>query len=222
MHIPDGFLSPLTYAPLYVGAVAAWSYGLQRLKRDLDQSTVPLLAVLTAVCFVFSMVAVPLPGGTTAHATGVALLALLFGIWPGFIAFSVVLFLQALVFGDGGITALPVNALAMGLAGGAAARLVFHLLRGVRESVALFVAGWLSVNLAALLVALVLGLQPLIAHDEAGNPLFFPFGLSITLPAVLLPHALIGLGEGVLTLVVYRFSRRYLPDLEKHPAQNEQ
>jgi cobalt/nickel transport system permease protein len=71
-----------------------------------------------------------------------------------------------------------------------------------------FAAGWLSVNVAALLLALVLGLQPIIAHTEEGHPLFFPFGLSVTLPAVMIPHALIGVGEGVLTLLMWRFVER--------------
>ncbi len=214
MHIPDGFLSPQTYLPLYGIAVASWAYGLRRSKESLAQEALPLLSVLTAVCFVLSMVAVPLPGGTTAHATGVAVLALLFGVWNGFIAFSVVLFLQAVLFGDGGVTALPVNALAMGLAGGTAAVLVFKLLRRFNEGVALFMAGWLSITLAALLVAVALGLQPWLAHDQAGHPLFFPFGLQVTLPALLIPHLLIGIGEGLLTVAVYRFSRRYLGNQE--------
>ena len=70
------------------------------------------------------------------------------------------------------------------------------------------VAGWLSVNAAALLLALVLGIQPLIAHTEEGQPLFFPFGLSVTLPAVMIPHALVGIGEGVLTLFMWRLLAR--------------
>ena len=69
---------------------------------------------------------------------------------------------------------------------------------------ALVAAGWLSVNASALLMALALGLQPVIARAEDGQPLFFPFGLSITLPAVMVPHALIGIGEGVLTLLMFR------------------
>jgi cobalt/nickel transport system permease protein len=119
-----------------------------------------------------------------------------------------VLLLQALLLGAGGVTSMPVNALAMGLVGAAAARAAYHLLRPLHEASALVTAGWLSVNASAFVVAVALGLQPLIAHSADGRPLFFPFGPSITLPAVMVPHAAIGLGEGVLTLLVVRFVRR--------------
>ena len=115
------------------------------------------------------------------------------------------LLLQALLFGAGGITALPVNALAMGLAGAAAAWLAFSSLRGWNERVALFAAGAVAVLLPALLVALALGIQPLVAHAPDGTPRFFPFGLSVTLPAVLLPHLVVAVGEGVLTVIAYRY-----------------
>ena len=119
-----------------------------------------------------------------------------------------VLAMQALLFGDGGITALPINALAMGLAGSFAALATWKLLGRFHEAVALFLAGWLSIVLPAVLVATVLGLQPAIAHDAGGAPLFFPFGLHVTLPAVVLPHLLVGIGEGVLTLLGWRYLTR--------------
>lgn len=199
MHIPDGFLSPQTYLPAYALCAGLWWLGLRRLRRELDADTLPYLAVFTALSFVLMMLALPLPGGTTVHAAGIALLAVNFGLWAGFLAVSLVLAMQALLFGDGGVTSLAVNALAMGFVGSAAARLAWRLISPVQETAALLVAGWVSVVLPALLVALVLGIQPAIAHDAAGRPLFFPFDLGITLPAILLPHVLVGLGEGVLT-----------------------
>jgi cobalt/nickel transport system permease protein len=208
MHIPDGFLSPQTYLPAYAVCAGLWGVGLARLKASLDEETLPYLAVLTALSFVLMMVAIPLPGGTTAHAAGIALLAVNFGLWMAFLAVSLVLAMQALLFGDGGITALAVNALAMGFVGSAAARLAWRLLRPLHEGTALFLAGWLSVVLPALVVALVLGIQPALAHDAAGRPLFFPFDLTVTLPAVLLPHLLMGVGEGVLTWLGYRYLAR--------------
>jgi cobalt/nickel transport system permease protein len=124
-----------------------------------------------------------------------------------------VLLLQALVWGAGGHTALPVNALAMGLAGSATAILAFKLLRPLNESLAVALAAWLAVMVSAALIALVLGIQPLIAQRPDGAPLFFPFGIEITLPALLIPHALIGLGEAALTLAVWRYAkaRKWLP-----------
>ena len=204
MHIPDGFIAPQMYLPAYGVAAGLWTYGARRLRSTLREETIPRLAVLTAFCFVVMMVMVPLPGGTSAHATGIALLAIVFGVWTAFVSVSLVLLLQALLFGAGGVTALALNALAMGLVGSAAARYSYLLLRRIHEGFGLVAAGWLSVNAAALLMALALGVQPVIAHAEDGQPLFFPFGLSIPLPAVMIPPALIGIGEGVLTLLMFR------------------
>ncbi len=208
MHIPDGFIAPQMYLPAYGVAGGLWAYGVRRLRASMEDETIPRLAVLTAFCFVAMMVMVPLPGGTSAHVTGVAMLAILFGVWMAFLSVSLVLLIQALLFGSGGITALPINALAIGMAGGAAAWCAFGLLKHVHEGFALVVAGWLSVNLSALLVAIALGVQPLIAHRADGSPLFFPFGLSVTLGAVMVPHLIIGVGEGVLTLLMYRFVKQ--------------
>jgi cobalt/nickel transport system permease protein len=208
MHIPDGFISPQTYLPAYVAAAGLWTYAARRVKRDLDADTLPFLAAYTALSFVLMMIALPLPGGSTVHAAGIGLLAVSFGGWMGFLAISLVLAMQALLFGDGGITALPINALAMGFVGSFAAVAVWKGLARFNESVALFLAGWLSIALPAVLVALTLGMQPLIAHDAQGAPLFFPFGLNITLPAIVLPHLLVGLAEGVMTVLGYRYLTR--------------
>lgn len=208
MHIPDGFIAPQVYLPLYAVAVPLWAFALRQVRRSLDERGIPLLAVVTALAFVLSMIAVPLPGGTTVHATGIGLLAVLFGVWTAFVSLSLVFLMQALLFGDGGITALPLNALAMGLAGSAVAAGVYRLLRARNERLAVFLAAALAVLVAALLVALALGVQPLIAHRPDGTPLFFPFGLSITLPAVLLPHLVVAVGEGVLTVLIVGFVTR--------------
>ncbi|MBM4179999.1 MAG: energy-coupling factor ABC transporter permease [Betaproteobacteria bacterium] len=208
MHIPDGFISPQTYLPAYALAAGLWGYAARRVHRQLDADTLPFVAAYTALAFVLMMVALPLPGGTTAHAAGIGLLAVCFGGWMAFLAISLVLAMQALLFGDGGITALPINALAMGLVGSFCALAAWKLLTRLHETLALFLAGWLSIVVPAALVAVVLGMQPAIAHDAQGAPLFFPFGLSITLPAVVLPHVLVGIAEGVLTVLGYRYLTR--------------
>lgn len=208
MHVPDGFISPKMYVPAYAVAATVWTIALARVRRTLDAEIVPLLGVVTAGTFMLMLIAVPLPGGATAHATGVALLAVTFGVWMSFLSVSMVLVLQALLLGTGGITSLPINALAIGLVGGALASWSFHSLRRANQTLALFVAGWLSVMVSSAIVAVALGLQPSIAHRADGTPLFFPFGLSITLPAVLLPHALVGIGEGILTVIAFRFVER--------------
>ena len=205
MHIPDGFISPKTYLPAYGLSAGLWMYGLSRLREKMDEEAVPMVAVLTALSFILMMILIPLPGGASAHAMGVAILAVLFGVWVSFTSISLVLLIQALLFGDGGITSLPVNALAMGFAGSVSAYYVFRLLRPFQLRAALFAAGWFSVNISALVSAVVLGIQPAIAHTAEGMPLFFPFGLSTTLPAVMIPHSLIGIGEGILTVLMFQF-----------------
>ncbi len=207
MHIPDGFLSPQTYLPAYAAAAGAWAWAARGLRDRLDETTVPRLAMLTALAYGLGLVMVPLPGGTSGHAVGVAILALIFGVRSAFLAYSLVLLLQSLLFGAGGITALPVNALAMGLVGAGAAVMAKRLFSGVNETLAVAVAAWLSVVLPGVVVALVLGSQPIIAHKADGTPLFFPFGIEVTLPAVLIPHFAIGVGEAVLTVLVWRYAR---------------
>lgn len=208
MHIPDGFLSPQTWIPAWGLAAGAWGWAARDLRQRLDESTVPRLAMLTALAYGLGLIMVPLPGGSSGHALGVALLTLLFGLKPAFLAYSGVLLLQALLFGAGGITSLGLNALTLGLTGGATALGLFRLLRPLHEETAVALATWGSVMASALLLALVLGAQPLLASRADGTPLFFPFGWSITLPAMLIPHLFIGLGEAALTLLVWRYARR--------------
>lgn len=207
MHIPDGFLSPQTFLPAYAVAGVAWLWAARGLRRQLDEQTIPKLAALTALAYGLGLIMLPIPGGTSGHLLGVAILALLFGVRLAFLSYSLVLVLQSLLFGAGGITALPVNALAMGLVGSVAAVSVHRLLRPWSAFVAVVAAAWCSVLLPGLIVGVVLGLQPLIAQRADGSPLFFPFGWAIVLPAVLVPHALIGVGEAMLTWFVWRFAQ---------------
>lgn len=207
MHIPDGFLSPQTYLPAYAIAAGAWAWAAKGLREKLDETTVPRLAMLTALAYGLGLVMVPIPGGTSGHALGVAILALIFGVRSAFIAYSIVLLLQSLLFGAGGITALAVNALAMGLLGSVSAIAAYRVVHKVGDTVAVSVAAWLSVVVPGVIVALVLGIQPLVAQKPDGTPLFFPFGLNITLPAILIPHMIIGLGEAVLTVLVWRYAK---------------
>ncbi len=205
MHVPDGFIAPVVYGPAYGAAGVLWAVGLRRLRRVLDPAAVPRLAVATAVAFALMMITLPLPGGTTVHVTGVGMVAALFGVWNAFLSLSLVYLMQALLFGDGGVTALPVNALAMGLAGSAAAVAVLRV--AGRGRVGLFLAGWIGAVVPAVIMALVLGWQPHLARAADGSPLFFPFGWSVTLPAVVVPHLAVGVADGVLTVMAWRLLR---------------
>jgi len=208
MHIPDGFLSPATYLCAAAAAAGAWGWVGRGLLRQLDAETVPRLGVLTALAYALGLVMLPLPGATSGHLIGVPMLALIFGVRQAFLSYSLVLLLQSLLFGAGGITAWPINALALGLLGAVTTRAVFVALRRVNETLAVALAAWCAVVVSALALGAVLGLQPLIAQDDSGRPLFFPFGWSVVLPAIVLPHLLIGIGEAAVTVMTWRFACR--------------
>lgn len=202
MHVPDGFLAPSTWIPATGVGAGLWAWGARRVGRNMRAETLPQLGVLTAVTFVLMMLSIPLPGGATVHFTGVAVLAILFGGWTAFLCVSLVLLMQAALFGTGGMTTLAVGALTIGGLGGASAVAAWRSLRRWNRRVALFVAAWVSVVLPALATALVLGLQPILATDADGSPLFFPLGWSVVVPALVGPHLLLGVGEGLLTVMM--------------------
>jgi len=201
MHIPDGFLSPETSIATYAVAVPLLIVGFKRLKRNLNEETLPLISALSALSFVIMMFNIPIPGGTSAHAIGAVAIAILFGPWVAFVAISLVLFIQAVVFGDGGISTWAANALGMGFVGSFVGYYVFRALKNFKF--APFVAGYLGIVASALFIGIVLGVQPYF-WSENGKPLYFPFGLGVTLPAMVGVHLLIGTAEGILTQIVYK------------------
>jgi cobalt/nickel transport system permease protein len=205
MHIADGYLSPQTVIASYALTIPLWVYAFKKLKAELNEETLPKLAALSALSFIIMMFNIPVPGGSSAHAVGTALLAILFGPWVAFIAISMVLLIQALVFGDGGITAIAVEALAMGFVEAFVAYFVFNALK--KYKFAPFVAGYISIIATAFVIGLVLGLQANFT-DESGKPLYFPFGVTIAVPAMVLEHLLVGLAEGIFTQVVYTFLQK--------------
>jgi len=117
MHLPDGFISPQLSLPAYAVAVPLWAWGARRHFGREAAESLPVLGSLAALAFVVQTILIPVPGGTSIHLTGVTLLALLFGPLAAFVCESLVLVIQALFFGAGGVTVLGVNALAMGLIG---------------------------------------------------------------------------------------------------------
>ncbi len=214
MHIPDGFIAPQVFLPSWGLAAAAWGFSLRRAGNLLETRTIPRLSVLTAAAFVLSLVTIPLPGGSSVHLIFTGLLTVLFGARLAFLSLSLVFAMQAFLLGDGGVTALPVNILCIAGAGTLTASLALRWLRPAPERIRMFVVGWLAVVLPSALVGFVLGIQPSIAHDAAGTPQYFPFGLSVALPALILPHLALGVGEGMLTILGVRFFREKKPQPE--------
>ena len=220
MHIPDGYLGPQTYVPAYAAIVPLWAVASNKLNKTLRARQVPLLALGAAFCFVIMMFNVPIPGGTTGHATGAVLIAILLGPWAATIAVSLALMVQALLFGDGGITALGANclniAVVMPWTGWLAYRLIAGRAPGVsrRQWIAGAVGGYVGLNAAALTTAVMFGIQPLIARGADGLPLYNPFGLSVAVPIMAAGHLLVfGFVEAAVTGLVIAYLQRTDPSL---------
>jgi cobalt/nickel transport system permease protein len=205
MHIPDGYLSPSTCVALYSGTVAAWYISLRRLKRRLFTRAVPLISVFAAFAFVVMMFNLPLPGGTTGHALGVTVAAIVLGPAGAVLATSLAVALQALLFGDGGITTLGANCFNMAVIAPLIAYLTYRALAvgaaidSRRRVFAAGVAGYLAANASALATAVELGIQPGLFHDAAGAPLYAPYPLKIAVPAMMIGHlTFAGMAEALL------------------------
>ena len=215
MHIPDGFVSPATWIATTVIAIPLWTIAMRKTRQTMTDSATAFstISTITAFCFVLMMFNIPIPGGTSGHAVGTAMLTILFGPWVAALSVSLVLFIQALVFGDGGLTTLGLNSLSMGFIGAFSAYLAYKILHNrVNENVALFLTGWFSIVCASMVAAVALGIQPLIAVSATGQPLYFPFGLSVTIPAIVGSHALaFGLVDGIVTALVVGFVRKTYP-----------
>jgi len=212
MHIPDGYLSPSTCATLYAGAVAGWYAALKRLKRALLSRVVPLISVFAAFSFVVMMFNLPLPGGTTGHALGVTIAAIVLGPSGAILAISIALAIQALFFGDGGISTLGANCFNMAIVGSLVAYASYKLIASGssaasrRRIVAAAIAGYLAVNASAFLAALEFGIQPVLFHNAQGTPLYAPYPLRVALPAMMIGHlTFAGLAEAAISagLVAY-------------------
>jgi len=215
MHIPDGYLSPSTCATLYAASLPFWYVGLQKVKRLLSTRLVPLLSVFSAFSFVIMMFNLPLPGGTTGHATGAAIAAIVLGPWAAILAISVALLIQALFFGDGGITAFGANCFNMAIIASLTANIIYRLVSGsaainsARRVFAAGMAGYVAINLSALITAIEFGIQPMLFKDATGTPLYAPYGLSVAIPAMMIGHlTFAGFAEAILTAGVVAYLQR--------------
>lgn len=215
MHIPDGYLSPQTCAVAFAVVAPTWAVASRRVTAVVKTRNVPLLAMFSAVSFLVMMFNVPIPDGTTAHAVGAVIIAVVLGPWAAVIAVSVALLFQALLFGDGGVLAFGANALNMAVLMPFAGLGVYRLLAGRapltsrRRIVAAAVAGYVGVNVAGLATAIEFGIQPELFHTASGTPLYAPYHLSQTIPAMALAHLTVaGAAEAILTGGVFAYLAR--------------
>ena len=227
MHIPDGYLSPATCAVGFAIAIPTIVVASQRVQRTVKVRNVPTLAVLAAVAFLVMMFTVPSPDGTTAHAVGAVLIAILLGPWAAVIAVSVALLFQALLFGDGGVLAYGVNVTNMAIIAPFVGYGIYKLIaRGStltsgRRVLAAGIGGYVGINAAAFAAAIQLGIQPTLFHAADGTPLYSPYHLAQTIPAMMLAHLLVaGFVEAIITAgTVAYLQRANVPLLQvNHPG----
>jgi len=222
MHIPDGYLSPVTSIVMLVLALPFWIRGVQKLREKMSAKNIPIVALIAAFSFVVMMFNVPLPGGTTGHAVGGALAAIILGPEIATIAISIALVIQAFFFGDGGILAIGANCFNMAVVLPYISYAIYQAisknesLNSKRRIVGAAIGGWTGLTIASFFAAVEFGIQPLLWHAGDGTPLYAPYPLSVSIPAMVIPHAFIAsVVEALVTaLVVAYLMRANQPALE--------
>ena len=202
MHIPDGFIPLAQCAIYYVILIVALYFSGKWARANLDEKRIPLLAVLAAGIFAIMSMNMPIPFGTSGHMVGGALVAIVFmAPEAAVLVVTAVLLIQALFFGDGGITALGANVLNMGIVGGCVGLYTFKGLKDIiGKYPSIFVAAWLATLVAAVVAAIEMAI--------AGT-----FPLTVGIASMALYHAFIGIIEGVLTVIVIYALEKFRPDL---------
>lgn len=216
LHIPDGFLSLPVSLVGWVVAIALIAVSLNRVNSVYGDRTVSLMGVCAAFIFAAQMINFPIPGGTSGHLMGGTLAGALLGPWAGSLVMIAVFIVQAVMFQDGGLTVLGPNIFVMGLIGTLGG---YYLYRAIRFSlgrdrwlgaaVGLAVSAWLSVMVAAVVVAVMLALSGTVP-------------LGVALIAMMFWHALIGIGEALITVAAISYVWRTRPDLLYDPPRKLQ
>ncbi len=203
MHIPDGFLSLIVSIICWIITASVVGLAISRTNKSLGEKQIPLMGVMAAFIFAAQMINFPVAGGTSGHLLGGAMAAIVLGPWAGMLVMTSVIAVQALLFQDGGLLVMGANILNMGLVTAAVGYGLYRSATGRSKSVKLAIAGvaaWLSVMTGALLTSLQLWLSG--TSD-----------LQIVIPAMLGVHALIGVGEALITVSALGFILQTRPDL---------
>lgn len=217
MHIPDNYLSPSTCAALGAAMVPAWTVSIRKLKKEVTRAKMPLLGIGASFSFLMMMFNIPLPGGTTGHAVGGTLLAILLGPYAACISVSVALLIQALFFGDGGLLSFGANCFNMAFVLPFVGYFLYKFIKdrvgGEKgEYAGIIVGSYIGINAAALCAAIEFGIQPLLFKNTAGQALYCPYPLSVSIPAMMIPHlAVAGIVEAVFTVAVFTFIKKVSP-----------
>jgi cobalt/nickel transport system permease protein len=215
MHIPNGYLGPQTYGAAFVVMAPFWAAASKIMNKTLKSRQVPILALSAAFSFVIMMFNVPIIGGSSGHATGAVLVAIILGPWAACIAVSVALIVQALIFGDGGVTCIGANCLNMAVIMPFAGYFVYKLIAGKcdikskKHVIGAAVGAYIGLNFAAISTAFMLGIQPIISVDAAGIPLYAPYPLKVAVPIMAIEHLLVfGIVEAIITAYVVTYFQK--------------
>jgi cobalt/nickel transport system permease protein len=206
MHIPDGFLSHGINAATFVVSAGACAYGVKRVNRNFGEREVPLMGVTAAFIFAAQMINFPVAGGTSGHFLGAVFSSVLLGPWASLIIITIVLVVQCLGFADGGLTAIGSNIFNMGVIGALGGygifSLIYTLLQKSRKGffIALAISSWFSIVMGASAAAIELAIS-------GTSP------LKIALTAMAGIHAIIGVGEAIITTAAISLILKTRPDL---------
>ena len=204
-----------------------WIIAGKKLKKGLNTKQVPLLAIGAAFSFIIMMFNIPIMGGSTGHAIGGTLIAIMLGPWAAVIAISVALVIQALFFGDGGITSIAANCFNMGVVLPFVGYAIYKLLsrkapaQSNRHWIAAGIGSYVGINMGALCTAIEFGLQPIIyPANSLGQYPYFMYPLSIAVPAMMIEHLILfGVIEAIATLLVVKYLQRTDPALLRLPVE---
>ncbi len=205
MHIPDGFIDLKTAVSAGVVSAGGLAVAIYKVKNYFKAKVIALMGVMSALIFALQMINFSIPGGTSGHLLGGALAAIILGPHAGVVVITVVLIVQAFIFMDGGITALGANVFNMAIIGVYGSYLIYWLILKISKSktvfyIAVVLASWLSVVVASFFAALQLGISG-------------TYAMGVTLKAMTGVHAIIGIGEAIITVAVIAFINKVRPDL---------
>ncbi len=213
MHIPDGYLTLTVSVAAFIITAVFWVISFKKIK--LSEQQVPMMGLLTALFFAAMFVNYPVLFGTTAHLLGGAAIGLILGPFAGCISMTIIIVLQTLLFGDGGITALGANILNMGIIGvfiPCAMFLVMNKAFKFKAKTSILAAVFISAFVGDLLAAVSAGVELGISQPV------FQYGIGVAVPAMALNHSIIGVAEGVVTVIIIGTLLKLRPDvLEKSP-----
>jgi cobalt/nickel transport system permease protein len=208
MHIPDGFIDGPTSLVAGLVAIAVVAWALRMTKRGLDDREVPIVGLVAAFVFAAQMINFPVANGTSGHLLGAVLAAVLVGPYAGALAVTVVLIVQALLFADGGLSALGLNVVNMALVGAFGGYAVFLLVRRLagRSTASVATAAGVAAFTAPVLAAIAFTLE----YAVGGNDAVSVRAVAASMIGV---HVLIGIGEGLITAVAVGAVMATRPDL---------